>query len=251
MKIIYGPVPSWRFGRSLGVDPVCSMQKICSFDCVYCQLGRTKTKTLERKSHVDVQQMKKELTDAEKSNIDAITFSGTGEPTLNSDIGEMISFAKGFGKPVVVLTNSSLLSDSEVRSALCRADVVAAKLDAPDEEIFKRVSRPLEGLRFQTVVEGIRRFRREFKGKLALQMMFIDLNKDYAKEMADIARGMKPDEVQLDTPLRRSDVPPLSEEEMGKIEKSFTGLPVISVYRSRKPDAVPLDLHETMLRRPE
>ncbi len=251
MKTVYGPVPSWRFGRSLGLDPVCSEKKICSFDCVYCQLGRTKIKTSQRRPYIDISKLKSELESFEKKNIDVITFSGTGEPTLNSELGDMIGFAKRFGLPVVVLTNSSLLDDSEVRDALSKADVVAAKLDAPNEEIFQKVNRPLEGLHFERILNGIKAFRKGFKGKLALQMMFIEHNKAYAKEMAELARGIGPDEVQIDTPLRRSAVPPLPPDEIEKIEEIFADLPVISVYKKARPEVVPVDIHETLLRRPE
>lgn len=251
MKTVYGPVPSWRFGRSLGLDPICSEKKICSFDCVYCQLGRTKVKTLQRKPYIDVSKLKSELESVEKKNIDVITFSGTGEPTLNSELGDMIDFAKGFGLPVVVLTNSSLLSDAGVRDALSRADVVAAKLDAPNEEIFQKVNRPIEGMHFEKILEGIKGFRKGFKGRLALQMMFIEHNKVHAKEMAELAKRMEPDEVQIDTPLRRSTVPPLPPSEIEKIEAFFAGLPLISVYKKARPETIPMDIHETLLRRPE
>ncbi len=250
MKIIYGPVPSWRFGRSLGVDPICSVDKICSFDCVYCQLGRTKIKTMERKRYIDISQMKKELEIAEKRNIDAITFSGTGEPTLNLQLGEMIVFAKKFGFPVVVLTNSSLLSDKEVRKELCNADVIAAKLDAPNEDIFQKISKPTENQYFQEMLGGIKQLRTEFRGKLALQMMFVKSNKTHANEMAQIAREIRPDQVQLDTPLRKSAVPPVSISEMDEIEREFSGLPVISVYKSKKIETRPYDSEETRKRRP-
>jgi len=250
MKTIYGPVPSWRFGRSLGVDPICAKGKICSFDCVYCQLGRTKTKTTERKPYVGIKIMKRELETVPKNNIDMITFSGTGEPTLNSQLGDMIDFARNFGIRVAVLTNSSLLSNREVRDALGHADIVAAKLDAPNEELFQKINNPVEGLHFQTVVKGIKAFREEFKGKLALQMMFVDLNKACSREMAQLAREIGPDEIQLDTPLRCSAVAPLSPSQMAAIEKDFIGLPFISVYRCKKPRTVPFDLYETSLRRP-
>jgi len=251
MKIIYGPVPSWRLGRSLGVDPICSMEKICSFDCIYCQLGKTKTKTIERKAYIDIGQMKEELEKADKKDIDVITFSGTGEPTLNSQLGEMIEFAKAFNFPVAVLTNSSFLHDSTVRSELCSADIVAAKSDAPDEETFQKINRPCCDISFRAILDGIKSFRKEYRGKLALQMMFIDANKEHAERMAGLAREIKPDEVQLDTPLRRSAVPPLSQTEMEEIEKSFEGLPFISVYRKKTSRTVPFDIHETAIRRPE
>jgi wyosine [tRNA(Phe)-imidazoG37] synthetase (radical SAM superfamily) len=251
MKTVYGPVPSWRFGRSLGVDPVCRAQKVCSFDCVYCQLGKTRDKTSERKEYVGPARVYEDLEAADKSTSDVITFSGTSEPTLNSGIGEMIVFAKKFGLPVVVLTNSSFLCLKEVRDALCKADVVSAKLDAPNERLFKEINKPAEGITFESVLGGLEKFRKEFKGKFALQMMFVEANNHSANEMAEIARRLNPDEIQLDTPLRPSAVPPLSEEEMDKVEESFKGLPFISVYKRKKPIVAPLNLHETRARRPE
>ena len=250
MKTIYGPVPSWRFGSSLGIDPICSGKKICSFGCIYCQLGETKIKTMERKPYIDFSRMKRELEAVNLEKVDVITFSGTGEPTLNSELGEMIVFAKKFGLPVVVLTNSSLLAEKKVRKELCFADIVAVKLDAPNEEVFQEVNKPIEGLHFEKVLEGIRKFRAEFRGKFTLQMMFVEQNKGFAKEMAKLARELKPDEVQLDTPLRHSAAPPLSISEMEEIEKEFAELPIISVYKSKKPSVVPLDKDETIKRRP-
>ncbi len=250
MKIIYGPVPSWRLGRSLGVDPVCAKEKICSFDCVYCQLGRANAKTTQRGKYIDINKMKSELAATPKTKVDTITFSGTGEPTLNSQLGEMIDFAKGFGIPVAVLTNSSFLPDADARRDLLNADIVCAKLDAPDENLFQEINNPAEGLHFETILEGIKSFRREFRGKLALQMMFIGSNKGSAEEMASLAREIRPDEVQLDTPLRRSQAPPISPQEMEEVEKRFSGLPAIQVYKRRKPATVPFDIHETELRRP-
>ena len=250
MKTVYGPVPSWRFGRSLGIDPICSMEKTCTFDCVYCQLGKTKNKTAERRDHIDHGRFCEELEKADKSRVDVITFSGTGEPTLNQRLGEMIEFAKLFGFPVVILTNSSLLHLREVRKAVSKADIVAAKLDASDERLFQKINKPLDGIDFQSVIEGLKNLRAEFRGKLALQMMFIKANKKAADQMADLAREIKVDEVQIDTPLRHSPIHPLSPEEINKIEKSFSGIPFISVYKKMKPHVVPFDIHETDIRRP-
>jgi len=251
MKSIYGPVPSWRLGRSLGVDPICSNKKICSFDCVYCQLGKTIEKTMERKEYVDTGKVIKELDETEKNNVDVITFSGTGEPTLNSGIGKMIAHAKKFGFPVAVLTNSSFLGVPSVRDDLKEADILCAKLDAHNEEIFQKINNPVKGLSFKNVLNGIKEFKKEFKGKLALQMMFIEYNIDYAKEMAELAAELKPDEVQLDTPLRKSAVRPLNEKEMEKIGKRFSGMNYISVYEKKKPKVKPMDAEETFKRRPE
>jgi len=251
LNIIYGPVPSWRFGSSLGVDAICSRKKICSFDCTYCQLGKTGDLTTQRKEYVSYSKMKGALTAADKSTSDVITFSGTGEPTLNTKIGDMISFAKTFGLPVAVLTNSSLLCLDEVRNALLEADIVAAKLDAPNQEIFEKVNQPAPGVRFSQVLEGILAFRKAYSGKLALQMMFVAENKNSAPEMAKLARQINPEEVQLDTPIRPSAVPALSIREMEKIEHSFEGLPTISVYKKKSEYVSPIDEEETRLRRPE
>ncbi|MCI0503410.1 radical SAM protein [Candidatus Micrarchaeota archaeon] len=251
MKTIYGPVPSWRFGRSLGVDPICRKGKICSFDCTYCQLGRTRVKTTKREEYVDLQNVERGLATADKSTSDIITFSGTGEPTLNSRIGEMIISAKKYALPVAVLTNSSMLHLPEVRSALSKADIVSAKLDASDERTFQEINRPANGITLESVLEGLMSFRKEFSGKLALQMMFIEANKESACAMAGIVREIGADEIQLDTPLRPSSVPPLKREEMTGVEKEFSGMPFISVYKSKRPDVAPLDNLETRQRRPE
>lgn len=250
MKIIYGPVPSWRFGRSLGIDPICSMDKICTFDCTYCQLGKTKNKTTERKEYVKYSEFCKELEKVDKSTSDVITFSGTGEPTLNQRLEEMVEFARRFRFPVVILTNSSLLHLKEVRKAVSKADIVAAKLDAPNEQLFQKINNPLEKISFDSIISGLKDLRKEFRGKLALQTMFIEANKEFADEMADLALEIRADEVQIDTPLRHSSVAPLSPKDINHIEESFSGIPFISVYKRMKPHVVPLDIHETDIRRP-
>jgi wyosine [tRNA(Phe)-imidazoG37] synthetase (radical SAM superfamily) len=254
MKTVYGPVPSWRFGRSLGIDPVCRFkEKVCSFDCIYCQLGRTKHKIIRRRKFVEASRIEKDLKDAlKKAKADIITISGSSEPTLASNLGEIIKkIRKTSGLPIAILTNASLLSRKEVRKELSQLDIVAAKLDAPNAEIFKKINRPYKSVSFKRLVEGIMRFRKEYRGKLALQMMFTKENAAYAKEMAELAEKIKPDEVQLNTPLRPSPVKPLSPSEMKKIKKEFRKFNVISVYDAEKVKAKALDLHETEARRPE
>lgn len=274
--IIYGPVPSWRLGNSLGVDPICR-KKVCSFDCVYCQLGRTTKKTVERGEFVKVGDMRKELAEAlqkSKLQVNVITFSGTGEPELASNLGELIEAAKSLktqllwgpletpsyeevigatkpsGIPVAVLTNSFLMYERQVRRDLCKADIVFSKLDAPNETPFEKINQPHPEVDFDEMLEGMRKFRGEFDGKYGLQMMFLKENKDYAEEMAGIAREIQPDEIQLNTPLRPCSVEPLSSGEMREVEKHFQGLNHISVYEAKKFKTKPLDLHETLDRRP-
>ncbi|MBN3033870.1 MAG: radical SAM protein [Candidatus Saganbacteria bacterium] len=254
MKYIYGPVPSWRLGRSLGVDLV-SGDKTCSFDCVYCQLGKTVRHYIKRQLFVPIAEIVEELESVPRLNIDYITLSGTGEPTLALNLGDAIEKIKGhFTKPVAVLTNSSLLHDSQVRKELGAADLVVAKLDAPNEEIFHRVSRPSGGITFHMIVDGIKRFNQEYPGKLALQMMFVPQNKEHAAAMARLAKEIGPVEVQLNTPLRPSPVKPLTVEELAEVKKIFlaAGLErVYSVYDVERPETRPLDESETRRRRPE
>jgi len=252
-SIIYGPVPSWRLGRSLGVDLVSTEGKTCSFDCIYCQLGRTVYPRVERQEFITMTQLAREL-EAVRNNVvaDFITFSGMAEPTLASNLGEAIRIAKSIiPLPVAVLTNSSLMPREEVCNDLVQADVVVAKIDAANELMFRQINNPVVDYSFDEILYSIEHFRKRYKGKLALQMMFIATNKDYARQMADIARRLSPDEVQLNTPLRPCPVKPLNPEAMTIIENEFTGLTVVNVYKSPKPEVVPLNLEETLRRRPK
>ncbi len=123
-------------------------------------------------------------------------------------------------------------------------------MDAPDEALFRQINRPAVSYTLQEILWGIQCFRQEFGGKLALQMMFIPANRDRAAEMAEIARQLRPDEVQLNTPLRPSPVPPLSPATMEEIEAAFAGLPLVNVYKAQRPEVTPLDKTETRRRRP-
>lgn len=254
MEYIYGPVPSWRLGRSLGVDLI-SGEKSCTFDCIYCQLGKTVRHIIKRQLFVPTAEIVKELESLPRLNIDYITLSGTGEPTLAANLGDVIEKIKGrFDKPVAVLTNSSLMYDSQVRRELGLADKVVAKLDAPGEELFREINQPTNGITLSIVVRGIKNFNEEHPGKLALQMMFVPQNKEYAAQMAAIAKEINPVEVQINTPLRPSPVKPLSPEELGKIKYLFleAGLAkVYSVYDVERPETKPMDEIETRKRRPE
>ena len=251
-SIIYGPVPSWRLGRSLGVDLVSTQEKTCSFDCIYCQLGRTIHPEAEQREFVAVAQLAKELEAVRDTAADYVTFSGMAEPTLASNLGEAISIAKSIlPLPVAILTNSSLMPREDVGDDLAQADVVIAKVDAPNEQVFRQINNPVVDYSFDQILRSIECFRKGFKGKLALQMMFVAANKDYARQMADIARQLSPDEVQLNTPLRPCPIKPLTPDEMTIIEKEFAGLKVVSVYQAPRPEVVPLNLQETLRRRPK
>jgi wyosine [tRNA(Phe)-imidazoG37] synthetase (radical SAM superfamily) len=211
-------------GRSLGIDLLCSEEKICSFDCIYCQLGETKIKTMKRDVYVESERIFSEWERIEgKFEADVITLSGTGEPTLGKNLGEVIDFLrKRTNLPLAILTNSSLLGDEEVREELNKLDIVVAKLDACDEESFREINRPVEEMGWEEYFEGIKEFRRGYRGKFALQMMFIEENRDLVEEMVRLARELEPDEVQVNTPLRPCGVRPLGKEELEEIKGRFT-----------------------------
>jgi wyosine [tRNA(Phe)-imidazoG37] synthetase (radical SAM superfamily) len=252
VAIIYGPVSSWRLGRSLGIDLLNTRRKVCSFNCIYCQLGETDQFIVEPREFINLEQLTSEIELLNPIKADYATFSGMGEPTLASNLGEAIELARSIlDLPIAVLTNSSLMFREDVRQQLAHADTVVAKLDVPNEELFTMVNRPAPGLHFDLIKDGIRLFKRKYRGKLALQIMLIEANKDYASEIATLARQISPDEVQIDTPLRPSKVKPLPRENIASIRDKFNNLRnIITVYETSKPEVRPLDLAETLRRRP-
>ncbi len=251
MDIVYGPVSSWRLGSSLGVDLICSPKKICSFECVYCQLEETEEHTIKRRNFISIDKLEYELIDAlTKTNPDVITLSGTGEPTLAKNMDEAIDKIKEISDlPIAILTNSTLLYKKEVRDSLKKIDIIVAKLDSGNKEIFKKMNHPVKEITFEKTINGIKKMRQEFSGKFATQSMFIEKNKDNAKELAKITREINPDEIQINTPLRPCKEKPLSVKRLDKIEKEFTGLPTINVYHSKKPITDPMDKIELFKRR--
>jgi len=249
-KYIYGPVLSWRLGSSLGVDPISVKDKVCSFDCIYCQIEKTTSHTKKRKTFVSTEEVIRELKSLPPVDVDYITFSGRGEPTLAKNLGTMIAEVKKVRKePVAVITNASLLHDKEVREDLSQADFVLAKLDASSESVFKKMNGPVSGIRLSKVVDGIKKFLGQYSGKLALQIMFTKENEKEAKEIARLAREIGADEIQLNTPLRHCGVKPLSEKKMSEIEKHFEGLNVVSVYKSVRKKVIPVSEEDTLRRR--
>jgi len=251
MKIVYGPVSSWRLGKSLGVDLICRPNKICSFDCVYCQLEKTEKTTSKRNEFVNIKNLENELKKAlELKKPDVITLSGMGEPTLATNISVTIELIRGLTElPLAILTNSSLFYDENVQKSLCKLDIIVAKLDASNQEIFQKINRPAKGITFEKTLKGIKTLRKKFKGKFAIQMMFINENKGYTKDIVQIVKEIEPDEIQINTPLRPCKVKPLSKKELDEIEKQFAGLNTISVYNSPKPKTDPLDKIELIKRR--
>ena len=203
---IYGPVPSRRLGRSLGIDLV--PFKTCTYDCVYCQLGRTTNKTLERKEYVAIGEVLTELKGklAVGEAPDCITIAGSGEPTLNSGIGELIVGIKEMTDiSVAVLTNGSLLWMDDVQDALMAADLVLPSLDAGDEYSFRYVNRPHGEISLGRVVEGIAAFTRSFPGEVWLEVFLLKgvtgISSE-ARKIAALAKRIGPARVQLNTVSR-------------------------------------------------
>lgn len=250
MKYIYGPVSSWRLGISLGIDLLSQAEKICTFDCTYCQIGRTSAVSTDRSVYVPTQEIVRELRELPELKIDYITLAGRGEPCLAENLGEVIVAVKTLmARPVAVLTNATLMDRDDVRQELSLADVVVAKLDAWSQESFELINNPVQGISFERIYQGIKRFRQEYQGKLALQMMFVPENKDAAREMAEMAFEINPDEVQINTPLRPCGISPLSREEISRIQECFQGLPTISAYDTEHNHDEPISIFDTAKRR--
>lgn len=205
-RYLFGPVPSRRLGRSLGVDLV--PFKTCSFDCIFCQLGKTTEKTLKRKEYVPINEVIAELHEWLKTEntADYITLSGSGEPTLNSRFGEVIEYAQNVTIiPVALLTNGSLLSDPDVHAQAAKANVVKISLSAWDRFSFEHVNRPHPDLDVKQVVEGAWTFREMFKGKLWIEVFIVwgvnSVPKDVSK-IAELVKALEPDCIQLNTAVR-------------------------------------------------
>ena len=205
-KYIFGPVPSRRLGFSLGVDIVPT--KTCTLNCIYCQVGKTTCKTIERKEYVTPEKILAELKVMLKSGkeINYITLSGNGEPTLNSKLGEIIKEIKKITVlSVAVITNGTLLTDKNVREELLSADLVMPSLDAATQETFEKIDRPYPSLKIEKIIEGIADFSKIYKGKLWLEIMLVkgvNDNQDELNALKKAVEKIEPDKIQLNTPVR-------------------------------------------------
>jgi wyosine [tRNA(Phe)-imidazoG37] synthetase (radical SAM superfamily) len=200
---VYGPVNSWRYGRSLGIDPI-GMISSCSFNCVYCQLGEIERLSCDRSLFVPTSEIIRELKGYTPWDVDIITLSGSGEPTLALNLGEIIAQIKNLThRPVLVLTNGTLLNQATVRKDLALADQVSVKLDGISPEKLQRINRPLSQLNWSEILQGIKLFRNEYQGNFGIQTMvltewdYLTLNQYLA-----LIKDIKPDEIQLNTPSR-------------------------------------------------
>jgi len=242
MKFIFGPVPSRRLGNSLGIDLI--PFKTCSFDCIYCQLGTTTTRTISRKEYIPVEAILSELKEVlnKKRPIDYLTLSGSGEPTLNSRIGEIIREIKKLTTiPIAVLTNSSLLFQEKVREELKEADLVIPSLDSAVQSTFEQINRPFKVLHIEQIIDGIRLFNQDFKGNVYLEIMLVKgINDTRAevKRLADAIQEINPAKVQLNTVVRppaEDSAQPVTENELEAVKKMLGGrAEIISEYDKKQ-----------------
>lgn len=262
---VFGPVPSRRLGMSLGVDLV--PHKVCSLNCVYCECGATKKLTLDRKEYILYNKVIEELKDFFEKNPDPdyITFSGSGEPTLNSRLGDVLQFVKQIKPniPVAVLTNGTLLWMPEVRKELLLADLVLPSFDAAVEIDFQKINAPAKNLDLSKYLQGMIDFRKEFKGEIWLEILIIPDYNDSDEniwQLKETILKINPDKIQLNTldrpgtigDLRAATIPELKNIlSLWNIPNAEIIAPVpqrkdIKAYRKDTENAI----EETILRRP-
>jgi wyosine [tRNA(Phe)-imidazoG37] synthetase (radical SAM superfamily) len=261
-RFVYGPVPSRRLGLSLGVDIL--PFKTCTLDCAYCQLGSTGKTVVRRGSFFPPKDILAQVREALGSGqrVDVITFSGSGEPTLNRDIGRLIRAIKRMTRvPIVVLTNGTLLGRPDVRRDLAAADIVVPSLDAVPEGLFRRVNRPHSSLRSDRLIAGLVRFRKEFRGRIWLEVMLVKGVNDSPAHIRALKKAVElidPDRVHLNTVVRPpadARARPLTPAAMDRVRRALgPRAEVVASFRERDrpPAAVDLDraILETVGRRP-
>jgi wyosine [tRNA(Phe)-imidazoG37] synthetase (radical SAM superfamily) len=261
MAYLFGPVPSRRLGRSLGVDLI--PPKTCPYDCIYCEVGPTTHQTKERFSY-QPDEISRELEDYLRdvaSPPDVITLAGSGEPTLNLALGRIINRIKEMSAiPVAVLTNGALLYRPEVRQELAGADIVLPSLDSAREETYRLINRPLADLPLESLLEGLIAFRREYRGRIWLEVMLLKGLNDGEEELTrlrEVLKEIAPDQIQLNTAVRpviKSYARALNAAEMAAAAAHLGG-PVEVIASFSREDMAELpcqdeDLVEMLSRRP-
>lgn len=240
MKHVFGPVSSRRLGRSLGIDIV--PYKLCSLNCVYCECGSTTSLTTAVREYAPAAEVCAEIDQALATSpeLDVITFSGSGEPTLNSSIGSIINHIKKSYPQykVVVLTNATLMNIDSVRRSILAADMIFPSLDAVSVKVFNAIMKPAAGVTPADIIEGLIKLRAEYKGRICLEIFIVPGFNDTADELhllREAALRIKPDEVhlnRLDRPGSESWVQPVSDRRMHEIGEYFRTLDVRVIGRS-------------------
>ena len=232
LKYVFGPVPSRRMGRSLGISPI--PKKTCNYSCVYCQLGRTNKMTNKREEYFLLEDILSEFdSHHDEDSYDVITIVGEGEPTLYSRLGELIvEIKKRSKKPVAVITNGALLYDKNVRSELMNADIVLPSLDSYNEEMFKRIDRPYGRIKFDEVWEGLVDFTNEYKGQIYMEIMLMNGVNDDEKSLLELKKllgQIKYDRLYINTPVRPPAEEYIEESSKESIQKAVEILKGVSI----------------------
>lgn len=232
LKYVFGPVPSRRMGRSLGISPI--PKKTCNYSCVYCQLGRTNKMTNKREEYFLLEDILSEFdSHHDEDSYDVITIVGEGEPTLYSRLGELIvEIKKRSKKPVAVITNGALLYDKNVRSELMNADIVLPSLDSYNEEMFKRIDRPYGRIKFDEVWEGLVDFTNEYKGQIYMEIMLMNRVNDDEKSLLEFKKlleQIKYDRLYINTPVRPPAEEYIEESSKESIQKAVEILKGVSI----------------------
>jgi len=227
-QYVYGPVPSRRLGMSLGVDIV--PYKTCTYDCIYCQVGLTTQKTLERKAYVPEEEIISSLQKRipECPDLDCVTFAGSGEPTLHSGLGNIIRAIRELtDASVVIITNGSLFWDASVRKDCALADIVVPSLDASTPELFEKVNRPHPEIDFYEMIDGLVKFRHEFNGQIWLEVFCVKgltADDSFVNGISQYVERMSPDKIQLNTAVRppsEDRALPVPENELKELAKAI------------------------------
>ncbi len=264
-RTLFGPVPSRRLGMSLGIDLI--PMKTCTLNCIYCECGRTTHLTVDRREYVPYDLVCEELTKflSTHAQPDYLTFSGSGEPLLNSRIGDVLAFAKREfpSIPVAVLTNGTLFSNSQVRQAIRTADVVLPSLDAATKAIFRRINRPHPALQIGTIIEGLVDLRKEYPGQIWLEVFIVPGINDSLSELSALKQAIhdiRPDRIQLNTLDRPGTVASLksaTQEELQRVMEIWRlpNVEIIAKPETRKTAAsyrsdIESAIMETITRRP-
>ena len=262
---LFGPVPSRRLGISLGVDLV--PLKVCSLNCVYCEVGRTTNLTIERKEYIPLNDILTELKSYLDNDpeLDYITFSGAGEPLIHNGIGKIITFIQENYPQfkLALLTNSTLLYDENVRKEILGIDLLLPSLDAVSEKVFKKLNRPNSKLDNKKIIEGLIKFSNSFLGKIWLEVFIVPGLNDTIEELEllkNVIKDIAPDQVQLNTldrPGTESWIEPVTKSRMEEIAEFLKPLPVeiIAKFQSRNKirsyqKDVEQQIIETIKRRP-
>lgn len=243
--LIFGPVKSRRLGRSLGIELV--PKKVCTMNCIYCEVGKTTNLTLKRKEYYPWDLIERSILQAKEieDTFDVLTFTGSGEPSLNIHFEKALRLAKKIiKKPVAVLTNATLLDIPSIRSALAEVDIVLPSLDAGNPETFKKINRPHPKIELKTIIENLKKLREEMKGEMWLEILFVEGINDSEKDLKDLKSAIdyiNPHKVQLNTVVRPpafEKAKPLSFEKLKKIAEFLGERVEIIVDKERLEKAV-------------